>query len=57
MKTAMQIKNFIFKHRVLFAVVGTATVFIILNKRNAKEINKFLTEHGIDPATYWLPED
>ena len=49
--------NFISKHRVLFAVVGTATVFVILNKRNANEINKFLTEHSIDPATFWSPEE
>lgn len=55
-KSLAQIRNFILKHRVAFAVVGTATVFAILMRRNAAEIDKFLTEHGIDPAEYWTPE-
>lgn len=56
-KTVKQIMNFISKHRVAFAILGTATVFAILNKRNANEIDKFLTEHGIDPSTFWSPEE
>jgi hypothetical protein len=51
-----QIRNFISKHRVAFAGVGTATVFAILMRRNAAEIDKFLIEHNIDPTEFWTPD-
>jgi hypothetical protein len=50
------IRKFVFKHRVALAIAGTATVFAILNSRNAKLINEFLLERGINPDEFWTPE-
>lgn len=53
---ARSTKNFVSNHRVAIAVIATATVFMISNKRNAEGLDKFLTEHGIDPLDYWVPD-
>lgn len=55
--TLMQIRKFVNKHRFALGVTAATAVFIILNKRNAREIDAFLTEHGIDPKEFWTPEN
>lgn len=54
---ARSTKNFVSNNRVFVAVTLTTAVFVALNKRNAKEIDKFLESKGIDPNEYWTPEE
>ena len=54
----IRVKNHVVKHRAKYAVAATLTVCTVIAYRNAKALNVFLIENGIDPDTYWLtPED
>lgn len=52
-KKAVTTKDYVKKHRVAIAVVVTSVCWIALARRNAKFMNQFLTERGIDPDEYW----
>lgn len=48
--------NAIKKHRVAVAVGLTATAFVLLMLRNAKQLNAFLEEHGLTDEYYKIEE-
>jgi hypothetical protein len=49
-------KNFVARHKVAFAVTGTAASCLYLNRLALKQHNDFLKEHGLYDAFY-LTED
>ena len=56
-ETAVSTKNFVKKHRVAIAIVGTTAVWTTLHYRyNVKELNEFLKEHNLFDE-YYTPED
>lgn len=50
------VKNHVVKHRVRYAIVGTAIPFLLLQHHTATQINEFLEEKGINPLEYYCPE-
>lgn len=54
-KSAASVAKFISKHRVLIAIGMTTTAFLLLMRRNAKEIETFMAEHNLsDEYARWL---
>lgn len=52
MKKLALLKKFVADHRVAIAVGMTATAFVLLMMRNAKELNAFLEEHNLTDKYY-----
>lgn len=47
-----KLKKFVADHRVAIAVGMTATAFVLLMMRNAKELNAFLEKHNLMDEYY-----
>jgi len=53
---ATSAKNHVIKHRAKYAAATTASVFVAISIRNARCLNEFFAEKGIDPTEYYCPE-
>ena len=49
-------KNYVSKHRVAFAIMGTALFALYINRLALGQHNEFLKEHGLYDAFYALEE-
>lgn len=48
--------KFVQKHKVAIAVGMTATAFVLMMMRNAKQLNAFLEAHGLTDEYYSISE-
>lgn len=54
-KNLVAVQQFISKHRALIASGLTATAFLVLMAKNARELEKFMSEHNLlEEYKAWL---
>lgn len=55
-KIASSSKEFVYDHKVGFAIATTATLCLVLQNRNFRTVNNFLKEKGLYEE-FWTPEE
>ncbi len=53
---AISVKNHVYRHRVAYTALVTASAFIYLQTRASAQWTEFLVEKGIDPMEFFIPE-